>query len=661
MNKHFFSKLAASNIKKNSKTYIPYIISCVMTVTMFYIVKSLALNPGFQIMVAGDTLAYMMAFGSVVVGLFALIFLFYANSFLIKKRKKEFGVFNILGMEKSHLAKVMAWETIYVAFISIGSGLILGIALDKAMYLLILQMLGVEIRLGFYISSKAIITTAFLFAGIFLVIFLNSVRQIQMANPIELLHAGNVGEKEPKTKFLTAIIGVICVGGGYYLAQTTKNPVTSVPIFFVAVVLVIIGTYLLFTAGSIVLLKMLRKNKKYYYKTKHFTSISGMIYRMKQNAVGLANICILSTAVLIIISATTALMLDMEEMNEVRYPNDFAIYANDAIPEKNCEGFEKVHELQKQMNLEVTQETQYAYYSFPTVRDEDTFWAGQIDPGTDMSDVANLIFVTLDDYNAGMGTEKSLAENEILLYANRLAYEQPTAKIFDKEYHIRETLYEFLGNGLIASNAANSYFIVLPNSMEFQDLYEKQQSVLAETSGKIRYYYGFDTKAGADEQKEFYNEVLRIYEENGYQATVESSMEERTRFLGMYSGLFFIGIFLGILFVMATALIIYYKQISEGFDDKERFEIMQKVGMSDREVKDSIRSQILTMFFLPPILAGIHVVAAYPMIAKLLILVNLLDMKFYMICTVVCFLIFMLMYFFIYLFTARTYYKIVSK
>lgn len=661
MNNRFFSKLAATNIKKNSKTYIPYIISCIMTVTMFYIVKSLSLNPGFQIMVAGDTLAYMMSFGSIVVGLFALIFLFYANSFLLKKRKKEFGVFNILGMEKFHLGKVMAWETIYVGLISIVSGVILGIALDKAMYLLILQVLGVEIRLGFYISGKAILTTVVLFLSIFLIIFLNSVRQVHMANPIELLHAGNAGEKEPKTKFLTAIIGAVFVGVGYYLAQTTKNPVTSVPIFFVAVVFVIIGTYLLFTAGSIVLLKTLRKNKNYYYKTKHFTSISGMIYRMKQNAVGLANICILSTAVLIVISATTALMLDMDEMNETRYPNDFAIYANDATPEKSEEGFEKIRELQKQMNLQVTQETQYTYFSFPTVRDRDTFRAGSIDPSTDMNDVANLIFVTLDDYNAGMGTEKSLADNEILLYANRLAYEQPTAKLFDKEYQIKETLDEFLGNGLIASNATNSYFIVLPNNMEFEKLYEQQKSVLSETAGKMRYYYGFDTNADENTQKEFYNNTLRIYEENSYQATIESSMAERTRFLGMYSGLFFIGIFLGILFVMATALIIYYKQISEGFDDKERFEIMQKVGMSDREVKASIRSQILTMFFLPPILAGIHVVAAYPMITKLLVLVNLLNVKFYMICTVVCFLIFMLMYFLIYLFTARTYYKIVSR
>ncbi len=300
MNNRFFLKLAASNIKKNSKTYIPYILTCIMTVTMFYIVKSLSMNPGLERMIGGDTLTSMMFFGSIIVGMFALIFLFYTNSFLVKRRKKEFGVFNILGMEKSHLAKTLAWENLYVTLISLAGGIIFGIALDKVMYLLILQVIGTDVTLGFFISGKAVLTTVLLFIGIFLLIFLNSVRQIQTSDPIELLKAGNTGEKEPKTKLLTAISGAVCIGIGYYIALTTENPLASLIMFFAAVMLVILGTYMLFTAGSIALLKMLRKNKKYYYKTKHFISISGMLYRMKQNAVGLANICILSTAVLVI-------------------------------------------------------------------------------------------------------------------------------------------------------------------------------------------------------------------------------------------------------------------------------------------------------------------------------------------------------------------------
>lgn len=660
MNNFFFSKLAASNIKKNSKTYIPYMISCIATVAMFYIVRSLSLNPGFNIMVGGDTLAYMLTFGSVVVGMFALIFLFYTNSFLLKRRKKEFGVFNILGMEKSHLAKTIAWENFYVTIASLVGGLILGISMDKAMYLLLAQLIEVEIRLGFFISGKAILTTIFLFLAIFFLIFLNSVRQVKTANPIDLLNAGNVGEKEPKTKILTALLGAVFVGAGYYLAQTTKNPVTSIPLFFVAVVLVIIGTYLLFTAGSIVLLKALRKNKKYYYKTKHFISVSGMIYRMKQNAVGLSNICILSTAVLIIVSSTSSLMIGMDEIAQIRYPNDFAIYVNEATAEKSQEGFDKVRELQRQMDLDVVQEIQYSYFSCSSVKTDDTFVVERIDPNTDMNDIANLIFVPLDEYNASMGTDETLADNEVLIYSNRMTFDYPVLKVFDKEYQVKEILDTFMGNGIVASNAANSHFIVLPNDAQMQELYEKQKEALTDIASQIRYYYGFDTNADIAKQQAFYDSLADVLQMNRYQATIESKLEERPRFIGMYSGLFFIGIFLGILFIMATALIIYYKQISEGYDDKERFEIMQKVGMSSQEVKDAIRSQVLTMFFLPPILAGIHVIAAYSMITKLLVLVNLLNLKFYITCTIACFLAFMLVYFLVYLLTARSYYKIVT-
>lgn len=661
MNNGFFPKLAASNIKKNSKTYIPYILSCVMTVAMFYIVKSLSMNPGLEKLIGGDTLTYTMFLGSIIVGFFACIFLFYTNSFLIKRRKKEFGVFNILGMEKSHLAKTIAWENLYVTIISIIGGIILGIALDKAMYLLILQVIGADIPLGFFVSNKAISTTVLLFLVIFFFIFLNAVRQIQMANPIELLRDGSAGEKEPKTKLIIAILGAGCVGVGYYIALTTENPIASLYLFFIAVMLVIIGTYMLFTAGSIALLKALRKNKKYYYKAKHFTSISGMIYRMKQNAVGLANICILSTAVLVMISSTSSLMLGMEDVIKTRYPNDFVVYADETTKERSYEGFDQVRKLQKQMGLDVTQETQYSYLAFASINNEDTFLVNRTGSLTAMNDIANLVFVSLDEYNAVMGTDKNLADNEILIYSNRLAFNHPILKVFDKEYQVKEILDEFLGNGIIAANVANSHFIVVPDKSEIEDLYISQKEALQDISSEIRYFYGFNTNATEEKQQLFYDSIVDLYKTNEYQGTLESRVEARTSFIGLYGGFFFIGIFLGILFIMATVLIIYYKQISEGYDDKERFEIMQKVGMSRQEVKSSIRSQVLTVFFLPLLVSGIHIAVAFPIITKLLALLNLLNVQLFLICTVICFAVFAVMYLLIYLLTARTYYKIVSR
>lgn len=632
-----------------------------MTVAMFYIVKSLSYNPGLKNMVGSNTMMTMMSMCSVMIALFAIIFLFYTNSFLVKRRKKEFGVFNILGMEKSHIAKTMAWENFYVTLISIAGGLVIGNALDKAMFLLIAQVLNEEISLGFFISDKAIISTVVMFCIIFLLILLNSIRQIKTANPIELLTAGNAGEREPKTKWVLTILGLLSLGTGYYIALAIKNPLTALVYFFFAVILVIIGTYMLFTAGSIALLKILRKNKKYYYKTKHFTSISGMIYRMKQNAVGLANICILSTAVLVMVSSTSSLMLGMQDVIATRYPDDFIVYSNETSEERAYESFDAIRELQEEQNLNVTSEREYRYLVFPAFINGDTFEVTRDANFSSLGNLNNLIFVSLSDYNRVMGTDKTLAEDEILVYSDRLQFDYPTLKIFDREYSVKEKIDEFIGNGLIVAVAANTQFIVLPDGTDIEELYALQKEALSDGASEIQYYYGFNSDADEETQRAFYRTLLEDYVGHGYEGTIESKVDSRSEFVGLYGGFFFIGIFLGILFIMATVLIIYYKQISEGYDDKQRYEIMQKVGMTHQEIKNSIHSQVLTVFFLPLIVAGIHIAVAFPIITKLLALLNLLNVQLFLTCTVVCYVVFAVMYLLIYLLTARTYYKIVSK
>lgn len=660
MNKLFYPRLAASGLKKNRRLYIPYLLTCIFTVAMFYIVKSMSLNPGLSDMVGDATMTFTMKFGCVVIGLFALIFLFYTNSFLMKQRKKEFGLFHILGMEKHHLYRLIAWENLYAAIFTLAAGLLFGIALDKAMFLLVSRMVGGEIPLGFFLSPRAVVETMVLFLGIYTLIFLNALRQIKTANPIELLHAGNMGEKEPKAKWLMAILGLLCTGTGYYLAITTENPVTSLSLAFVAVILVVIGTYLLFTAGSIAFLKILKNHKGYYYKTRHFISVSGMIYRMKQNAVGLANICILSTGVLLMVACTTSLMVGMEDIIRSRYPNQLALYAEDENLDTAGEAVEAVKQLQKESGIEVTQEMEYRYLAFSSVLQGDTFVVTRDGKLTEMDAITNLMFVPLEDYNKTTGENKTLKPGEVLLYSNRTEYKHPGIKLFDRNYVIKERLKSFPGNGIIAANIANTQFIVMPDMEEIQELYEKQKEILTDIAGNIRIYYGFDTNAKEEEQEEFQKAVYNLMAKNGYHGTMESSVNARQSFMGIYGGLFFIGIFLGLLFVMATVLIIYYKQISEGYDDKERFAIMQKVGMSREEVKASIRSQVVTVFFLPLITAGIHVAAAFPMFNKILILMNMENTEMYAVCTGICFLVFAVMYVVIYSVTARTYYRIVS-
>ncbi|MCM1227594.1 MAG: ABC transporter permease [Clostridium sp.] len=367
MNNSLFRKLAADNIKRNSKSYIPYIITCIVTVAIFYIVHSLSLNPYLEKVIGADTITTLMGYASFFAALFALAFLLYSNSFLVKRRKKEFAIFNVLGMEKSHIAKVIVWEILYTFLMSIAAGLILGIALDKVMFLLILKVIGGTIALGFFVSIKAIAVTFFLFALIFLAIYVYSVCQMRNSNPIELMQEGNAGEKEPKTNWLLAVLGVAFTGAGYLISIFMDKPLSkAIPYLFVAVMFVVIGTYMLFTSSSIALLKTLRKNKNYYYNTKHFISVSNLIYRMKQNAVGLANICILSTMVLIMVSSTSSLMLGMADILQREYQNDFDIYCNESDLSRREEcladilSFQKEQDLNKKMSLVIWLQTSAA-------------------------------------------------------------------------------------------------------------------------------------------------------------------------------------------------------------------------------------------------------------------------------------------------------------
>ncbi len=436
----FYPKLAASNMKKNRKTYFPYMLTCILTIAMFYVFKSLALNPGIEKMFGGSTIAYILELGSFVVALFAFVFLFYTNSFLIKRRKKEFGVFNILGMEKRHLALVLGWETLYVFVISLSAGLAFGIAVDKLMFLLLGKLIGAQVILGFFISIKVIVLTVKLAAVIFLLIFANAVCQIHIAKPVELLRDSSAGEKEPKTKWLMAAAGLICIGSGYYIAITTENPIASIFAFFIAVLLVIIGTYFLFTAGSIAFLKLLRKNKGYYYKTRHFISVSGMIYRMKQNAVGLANICILSTMVLVMVSSTSSMMVGMEDILNTRYTSSFMITSHETEKEREEEVVQTIRMLQNEKKIDIKNETEYPFLDFSAFCQGDTFTVERNASITAIDSSYVLFFMILDDYNRIEGTQKTLKDGEILIYSNRKSYEEPVLHLFDKKYKVAEKI-----------------------------------------------------------------------------------------------------------------------------------------------------------------------------------------------------------------------------
>lgn len=662
MSKSFYFKLAAENIKKNSKTYIPFMLTCIITIAMFYIILSLSGNPGIAAMRGASFITMFMSIGSVTVGIFAVIFLFYTNSFLIKRRKKEFGLYNILGMEKRHISAVVFIEIFYTAAISLIIGLPGGILLDKLMYLIISRLLNVEVTLGFYVSVESLIASVIFFGAIFFFIFLNTLRQICFSNPIELLKGESMGEREPKTRWLMTVLGVGCLGAGYYISVTTRDIASAFMMFFLAVILVILGTYMLFTAGSVFILKTLRKNKRYYYKTKHFISVSGLIYRMKQNAAGLANICILSTMVLVIISSTSCLMMGMDEILKENFPYDLTLEVRRAYWSEDSE--EKLSQFDEAVDIITEYEKEISRADFLYVMD----FVGYFQDGKVLFEGTSspyfLCFVTAEDYNKAFGGELVLKKGEIAaapLNKDDANFNSESINLFGIECKIKEKADYFYAhngdNNVIAEKAA----IILSDIDAMHELSDKYCEFYEISENGYRGDKVININFTANEEKR-HNVILSdLAEKTGDFVLLTSRADGKYNFLDLYGGLFFLGLFLGTLFIMAAVLIIYYKQISEGYDDKKRFEIMQNVGLSKGEVKASIHSQVLTVFFLPLVMAGIHMTAAFPILKSLLEGMGMTKTWLFLSCTAVSFLIFAVFYVIVYLLTARSYYKIVSR
>ncbi len=643
--------------------YIPFVLSCILTIMMYYMVSSLSMNPNMMNMIGGDVMQQILSLGIYVITVFAVIFLFYTNSFLIKRRKREFGLFNILGMEKKHLSIVIALESMIVFLVSMVLGIGIGILLDKAFYLLIAKMLNASIALVFYISYQSIVNSIILFFIIFLLMYVFSLIQINLSNPIELLHGDQHGEKEPKTKWLLAIIGLICLGTGYYMSVSIQDPVTAFAFFMVAVILVVIGTYMLFTAGSIVILKLLRKNKRYYYKTNHFISVSNMIYRMKQNAVGLGNICILSTMVLVMLSTTISLWVGMNDIIKTRFPRDITVSINSVDSNQALYTIDDMNNAIEQAGIQTEDELVYRTLSVSAFNQGNTYTFGNENMSLqDISNVVVLYFITLDDYNRTEGTNVSLAPDEVLVFPSGKQFDHKTIDIASNTFKVKGILDSIKADSNYSANLQNSMFVVVDSMDTMFMIDDLQKQAYGDNASYIHTSYDFNlSKSEGMSVKEATDALIANYPGDTTYMMVDTQEGNYEDLLSLYASFLFIGIFLSFLFIMATVLIMYYKQITEGYEDKKRFEIMQKVGLNKREVKKTINSQVLTVFFLPLVVAAIHIVFAFPMIEKMLRLLYLDNTNLYIMTTVICFGVFALVYVLIYFLTSKVYYGIVRN
>ena len=672
MHKGIFSRLAKQNIRNNKSTYIPYMITCIFCIAMIYMMEFLRDCPTLdQAVRQADEVRMIVFTGEIVVEIFCIIFLIYSNSFLMKRRQKEIGLYNILGLERNHIGIVMFLETIITSIGSLAGGIAAGIIGSKLALLLLLKLLHIPSVLGFYISVKGIFTCLFMFGIIFLMILFLNLAKIHLSRPVELLRGNNTGEKEPAAKWLMALIGFICLGAGYYLAVTTESPIKAITIFLLAVILVMAGTYLLFTAGSIVILKFLRRRKSFYYRTGNFISISGMLYRMKQNAIGLASICILSTGVLLMISMTVSIYFGMNDIMLNRYPYDVDMSVT-SISEEECqtaiEAFEKAIADNK---VPVEKSVEEIYLDIVCSKNGDQILIKPTNTIRNSDSVLVLSLLNQAEYERLTGISANLNDGEIFAWYPS-AVQKDSVTVDETEFTVKKWLDKnplTCGEDAVSDNAV--LVVTDEDFKKFDEMRtEMYKGVSSAPAGEdLTLHLGLDITGSETDKIDFGTPVMETVKDLKKSGGLSENawiisgirQQEYESYYADNGSLLFIGIFLGSLFLMGTAMIIYYKQISEGYEDQKRFEIMQKVGLSRREVRSSVRRQILMVFFLPLLMAMLHITMAFPMIRRLLLLFGMTNTKLFIGCTAGTVLIFAVVYGLIYLMTARSYYHIVER
>ena len=668
-----YLKLALDGIRKNRRLYAPYILIGSVMVMMHYILAALSSTPMLRQFEGGGFLRAMLPMGMWVVVIFAAFFLFYCNSFIIRQRNRELGLFSVLGMSRKNLSLLMLTENMLTAGASITLGMLLGIALEKLAELGMVRLIAEEISYEMRIDGISVIRTAVLFGGIYLLLTLRAIFRVWRTDPLHLLQSTAVGEKPPKANWFFALLGTGLLLWAYRMAVSIQQPLEALTTFFIAVILVIIATYLLFIAGSVTLCRLLQKNKRYYYKPNHFVSVAAMVYRMKRNGAGLASICILLTVVLVMLSSTLSLCIGAEDALLGRYPYDVVIETSISTPDQMTEEnyaarrallMELVPE-QQNTNEHVRCEVSGKFTSNGIILDPDGL--------EDMSQLSkgnygNLHIISLADYNRMTGQDIVLDNDECLLLCWNTDYSNTTFTIQGLQ---PMRIYSISTDSPLIGDAATiSYPTITLITPAFESLIAQlmnNTSVNILGGMYVSWSYAFNVPGNADAKLALYDPLMNHMhdlafprEHGGYSYGLSIREMERVQFYGMYGGLFFVGIMLSIVFIAAAVLIIYYKQVSEGYEDQKRFAIMQKVGMTKREIRRSINSQVLTVFFAPLLLAGLHLTFAFPLMWKLLMMLNFSNMPLMIVVTACSFVVFGVMYAVVYKMTSNVYYTIVS-
>lgn len=675
-----YPRLAWDGLRKNKRLFTPYLLTCICMVMMFYILSFLGSPETCALLPRGsNTTGKILNLGSFVIFVFSAIFLYYTNSFLVRRREREFGLYNVLGMNKRNLARIVTWESLITAALSLVLGLALGIVLSKLAELGLVNMLGGDINYRIRIDVDSLTRALGLYAIIFAVIWLSTVVRVGRSSAVALLRSESVGEKPPKANWLLGLAGVVILAAAYYLAVSITNPLDAIVWFFVAVILVIIGTYLLLVAGSVLLCRVLQKNKKYYYRPEHFVSVSSMAYRMKRSGAGLASVCIIATMILVMISSSSCLYFGAEDAVMTRFPRETNITLNAEntaqLEDANLDIYRKgIADYAAEHDIPVKNVQDYRFINLSGILDGDTAQCYYRRAGVSVSyaDIRDFYIISAKDYAAKTGETVSLADDEVLLLTNKCSYDRGTLTLSMENashtWRVKSVQSGSIVPPSVGGLVAQITLIVNDPASAVEGFRTRDEDDM--TLLRFEWIYGFDTGLDDEASIEFESDLTSAIgqlvpetdnENFGYSYLMTNSRGGASEdFYGSYGALFFIGIMLTLVFMLAAVLILYYKQISEGYEDQKRFEIMQKVGMTKKEIRRSIDSQLLTVFFLPLLLAGVHLAFAFPMIRRLLELFSLYNVGLFVTTTLVSFGAFALLYTIVYRLTAKAYYNIVS-
>ncbi len=673
----FYLRLALDGMRKNRRLYLPYLLTCAGMVMMFYILSALAYSPLMETMRGGSAMSMILTLGTFVMALFSLLFLLYTNAFLARRRNREFGLYNILGMNKGNLSRILLWETLLSALFALVAGLAGGLLFSKLAELFLLHMAGEKAGYALSVAPQSIAAALVFFGAIFALILVLSVARVGISKPLDLLKSDAAGEKPPKANWLFALAGAVLLGAAYYLAVSIDEPLTAVLIFFVAVLMVIVATYLLFIAGSVTLCRLLQKKKSYYYKPAHFVSVSSMAFRMKRNGAGLASICILATMVLVMLSSTSCLYFGGDDALHGQCPYDIMAKARFSAPEDCTQ--ETLSRLCGMIH-DATGGREDGVVAFTALDTSGYFADGAmeldgvtryVDVSTSeamMENIRSVYILPLSDYNRLAETELTLSPGEAMIWSSGAPYRHDTFTIKGcRTLRVQGALQELPFRVSSSDTLVTAYFVVVPDwtdyATEISDYVESLHQTLLTASPRQYVYFdlpGVDDNAQVKIGQELDSALRTRMTPEPYGVGVDTLAGNRSDFFSMYGSLFFLGIILSIVFIAAAALIIYYKQLSEGYEDQRRFDIMQKVGMTKKEIRRAVNSQVLTVFFAPLLLAGLHLAFAFPFVQKIIRLFGVLNTTLLIVTNVVCFLAFALFYVFVYRETAKTYYAIVS-